>query len=185
MATDGDRWHEGIIPTGRIFHTHAMAATAATDQLVAATSAWRAHLDLSSDGGLTWRQVHDHPTPGGKVSRIVDLVVLEDAVFGSLVSRDERRLLEARRFDGRARAGLASNETIKALTRFQGHVYGLIQTSDGSAIWRTDGRRSEQVISLADIENETGKGSARDLTADDRGLWLVTSGETGGRSAER
>ncbi len=181
MATDGDRWHEGIIPTGRIFHTHAMAATAATDQLVAATSAWRAHLDLSSDGGLTWRQVHDHPTPGGRVSRIVDLVVLEDAVFGSLVSRDERRLLKLDGSMVEPVPGWPLNQTIKALTRFQGHVYGLIQTSDGSAIWRTDGRRSEQVISLADIENETGKGSARDLTADDRGLWLVTSGETGGR----
>ncbi|MGI9490862.1 MAG: hypothetical protein ACR2QF_00390, partial [Geminicoccaceae bacterium] len=47
MSTDGVEWTENIIPSGRIFHTHALAAT---DHLIAATSAWRAHIDLSFDG---------------------------------------------------------------------------------------------------------------------------------------
>lgn len=86
MTTDGQRWREALIPTGRAFHTHAMAATAAADQLIAATSAWRARLHLSSDGGTTWRQAYDHPTPERRVSRIVDLATLGERVFGILIS---------------------------------------------------------------------------------------------------
>ena len=178
MVTDGNRWREGVIPTSRIFHTHAMAAT---DQLVAATSAWRARLNLSPDGGRTWRQVYDHPTPERRVSRIVDLATLGTQVFGSLTSRNQRGLM---RFDGvsvEPVPGWPMGQRILALTASRDHVYGLVRKADGTTIWRTDGGSSEKVAGLHEIEGDDAGDVARDLIADENGLWLLTNGKTGGR----
>jgi len=174
VTTDGEHWTENVIPTGRIFHTHALAAT---DHLIAATSAWRAHIDLSMDGGNSWRQVYDHPTPDRRVSRIVDLVAVGQRVFGSLVSRDEQGLLEVSGPVVQPVPGWPFNRTIRALTVHQGHVYGLVQMAEGVEVWRSDGESSEQVTSLKNIGNV---GTARDLIADERGFWLLATGETGG-----
>ena len=177
MVTDGRQWREKIIPTGRIFHTHAMAAT---DRLIAATSAWRAHLDLSPDGGETWQQAYDHPTPDRRVSRIVDLVTLDNSIFGSLVSKDQRGLLQHREAVVEPVPGWPADRGIRAMTTFQGHVYGLVQTSTGTALWRSDGDRSEEVTNLTTIDGDSAASDARDLIADERGLWLLTADETRG-----
>ncbi len=175
LTTDGKQWAENVIPTGQIFHTHAIAAT---DHLIAATSAWRAHIDLSFDGGNSWQQIYDHPTPDRRVSRIVDLVTLGKRVFGSLVSRDERGLLDLSRPAVQPVPGWPFNQTIRALTVYQGHVYGLVQMPERLEIWRTDGERSEQLVGLDDIGDEA---VARDLIADERGLWLLTTDDAEGR----
>ena len=178
MSTDGRRWTEKIITSGRIFHTHALTAT---DHLIAATSAWRAHIDLSFDGGATWRQVYDHPTPDRRVSRIVDLVTLGERVFGSLTSRDERGLLDLSGPSVKPVPAWPINQTIKALTVYRGRVYGLLQMQDRMAIWRTDGDHSEHVVDLDRIGTDRPGSTARDLIADEQGLWLLMSGEGGGQ----
>ena len=72
MTTNGATWNLGVIPIERIFHVHAMAMA---DGLIAATSAWHGHLDVSGDRGTTWRRAYDHPTTEGQVSRIVEMAM--------------------------------------------------------------------------------------------------------------
>ncbi|MCH9013183.1 MAG: hypothetical protein IIA68_09005 [Proteobacteria bacterium] len=95
MVTDGTRWRLGTIPTAQTFHIHALAGLGRT--VVAATSAWRAGLQVSRDGGASWRQVYDHPTPERRVSRIVALAATDTGVDAQLIERGRHRLL---RFDG-------------------------------------------------------------------------------------
>jgi hypothetical protein len=143
MVTDGARWRLGSIPTARIFHVHAMAA--AGDRLVAATSAWRAGLQVSDDRGISWREVYDHPTPARRVSRIVELAAVGPEVFGYLLDRHRRRLL---RFDGAATnelPGWPKDRAILGLASGSGALNGLVREPDGVALWRSDGRTSERL----------------------------------------
>ena len=173
LVTDGERWEPGTIPNGQIFHTHAVVALG--DRLVASTSAWRAGLQVSDDGGLTWTQIYDHPTPERRVSRIVELVVAGDLVLGYLIQGDERRLL---RYDGSNVAdvpGWPEGRSILGLAVHDGAAYAAVREADGDAIWRTDGRTSLRIA-----------GPRRDwrlnhIAADRNGLWAVGGGPDGGR----
>ncbi len=172
LVTDGGRWELGTIPNGQIFHTHVMAGIG--DRLVATTSAWRAGLQVSDDGGVTWTQVYDHPTPERRVSRIVDLAVIGDLVFGSLIQGDLRRLL---RFDGSDVAevpGWPVDRAIRGLASYDGAAYAIVRERDGPAIWRTDGYVSSRVA------GPDQNWRLRDITADGRGLWAVGGGPDGG-----
>ena len=178
VTTDGLSWREDVIPTGRIFHTHALAVT---DRLIAATSAWRAHLDISTDAGRTWRQVHDHPTPERRVSRIVDLAVLGNRVFGSLVSRNERGLLRLEGDQVQPVPGWPFQRNIRALTSYGDYVYALVEMPEGTAIWRTDGGTSEQIGKVDSLAASDSGGTVRDLIADEQGLWLLTTTTASGQ----
>ncbi len=173
LVTDGERWELGTIPGGQIFHTHAMAELGG--RLVASTSAWRAGLQISEDGGLTWTQVYDHPTPQRRVSRIVELAVVGDLLLCYLVQGSQRRLL---RFDGHAVAGVPdwpNGNAILGLTVRNGAAYAAVREADGDAIWRTDGRSSRRI-----------SGPRRDwrldhIAGDAGGLWALGGGPDGGR----
>ena len=75
-VTDGRAWQSGTLTGASIFHVHAMSDF--QDGLLAATSAWRAGLQRSGDGGATWRVLYDHPTPDRRVSRIVTLAATSE-----------------------------------------------------------------------------------------------------------
>ncbi len=173
LVTDGERWELGTIPNGQIFHTHALAELG--DRLVAATSAWRAGLQVSEDGGATWTQVHDHPTPERRVSRIVELAVVDDVLLGYLIQGNQRRLL---RFDGVDVAAVPDwpeGRSILGLAVHEGAVYAAVREADGDAIWRTDGYGSKRIV-----------GPRQDwrlnhIAADRAGLWAVGGGPDGGR----
>ena len=92
MVTDGARWDTRTIPTAQIFHVHALAEVGG--RIIAATSAWRAGLQASEDGGHTWRQLYDHPTPDRRVSRTVDLVTVGDDLYGYMIDARQRRLVK-------------------------------------------------------------------------------------------
>lgn len=142
-VTDGVRWRFGTIPTAQIFHTHAMASVGG--RLLAATSAWRAGLQESADGGVTWRQVYDHPTPTRRVSRIVELATVGERVFGTLIDRGRPRVL---RLEGDAVADLPGwprDRPVLGLAGFQGRLYGLVAEPDGVAVWRSDGVLSQRL----------------------------------------
>ena len=173
LVTDGERWELGTIPNGQIFHTHAMAELG--DRLVAATSAWRAGLQVSDDGGHSWTQIYDHPTPERRVSRIVELAGLGDLVLGYLIQGNRRRLL---RFDGADVAAVPDwpeDRSILGLAVHDGAAFAAVRDADGDAIWRTDGYVSQRIA-----------GPRRDwrlnhIAADATGLWAVGGGPDGGR----
>jgi hypothetical protein len=172
MVTDGERWRLGAIPTAQIFHTHAMVAS--DRGLIAATSAWRAGLQLSLDRGRSWRQIYDHPTAERQVTRIVGLAALGDLTFGYLIGNGQRRLL---RFGGASVTevpGWPADQAIVGLGAFAGHDYGIVQGPEGVAVWRTDGRDSER------IAPPRTNWSVEDLAAGDDGLWALATSADGG-----
>ena len=172
MVTDGTDWRLRTIPTGQAFHSHAMAVV--DKRLIAANSAWRAGLDVSDDGGLTWRRMYEHPTPNGRVSRIVDLFALGSGIVGPLSGPNERRLLIA---EGEAVTDLPDwprNRRLRAAAVFKDWLYGLVGGDDGTSIWRSDGRRSERVAPPRAGWGATG------LAAGEDGLWAVGNGPDGG-----
>lgn len=172
MVTDGVRWSLGTIPSARIFHIHAMADL--DGLLVAATSAWRAGLQLSDDRGRTWREAYDHPTAERRVSRITDLVAVGDNVIGTMWDPSGRRLL---RFDGRRVSDLPGwprDAAAYGIAAFDGAFYGLVGIDDGVAVWRSDGSRSEQLTPPR-------KGwRTRGLASGPSGLWVASAEGTGG-----
>ncbi len=172
LVTDGTRWELGTIPNGQIFHTHAM--TSLGDRLLAATSAWRAGLQISDDGGVTWTQIYDHPTPERRVSRIVELAVVDDLVLGYLIQGDQRRLL---RFDGTGVAdvpGWPRDRSVLGMATHDDAVFAIVREAGGIAVWRTDGFSGRRV---ADPRQDW---RLRDIVADERGLWAVGGGPDGG-----
>ena len=172
LVTDGTRWELGTIPNGQIFHTHVMSNIG--DRLVAATSAWRAGLQVSDDGGVTWTQIYDHPTPERRVSRIVELAVVGDLVLGYLIQGNQRRLL---RFDGLDVAdvpGWPRDRSVLGMAVYDGAAFAIVREAGGITVWRTDGNSSHRVAgSRSDWR-------LRDIVADRRGLWAVGGGPLGG-----
>ncbi|MCZ6534060.1 MAG: PQQ-binding-like beta-propeller repeat protein [SAR324 cluster bacterium] len=176
-VTEGRRWRVLPIPTASIFHTHAMVK--AGGRLVAATSAWRGGFQESRDGGLTWRKVYDHPTQRGRVSRIVSLATLHDQVFGYIKERrggrNLRRLLLLEGDAVTEVPGWPRERPLLAMVAFASFLYGALETPQGTAVWRTDGRRSERMAPPRPHWNLRGMAAGHD------GLWAVTAGKDGGR----
>jgi hypothetical protein len=179
MVTDGTRWRWAILPTGEIFHVHAIAASHGA--LYAATSAWRAGIQRSDDGGATWRVVYDRPTPPGLVSRITALAVMDGIVYAALSAPEDGAKLLRLAGDGvHSVATWPSGSAVDALTTYRGHVYAVNIDSTGTAVWRTDGHRTERVTGLDGHR-------VRAFAADQNHLWVVTAREAGGalwRSAD-
>jgi hypothetical protein len=172
MVSDGSRWRLGTIPTARIYHVHAMAGLGRS--LVAATSAWRAGLQVSRDGGASWRQVYDHPTPARRVSRIVALAATDTGVYAQLIERGRHRLL---RFDGEVTEevpGWPAERPIVGLAAYRGAVYALVRETGGVSVWRSDGRHSARLF------GPRPQWRARSIAAGAGGLWAVSAEDRGG-----
>ena len=172
MITNGTDWQFRTIPTGQIFHSHAMSVVG--NRLIAADSAWRAGLDVSDDRGLTWRRIYEHPTPTGRVSRIVELFTIGDRVVGLFSGPNGRRLLVAEDETVSDLPGWPRNRSLFGAAVFKGWLYGLVGGDEGISVWRTDGRRSERVAAP-----RTGWGAAG-LAAGEDGLWSAGSGPDDG-----
>lgn len=173
QVTNGEDWASGQITTARMFHVFAMAEL--NGELVAATSAWRAGLQTSSDQGKTWREAYDHPTLDQRVSRIVDLVEIGGFLIGHLKGPEGRKLI---RFDGTAVSdlpGWPQNLAMSEVVRHGVHVYGLVQEEGGTSVWRSDGKSSE-------MRAEATPGWwPFDLASDGTRLWAISDSANGGK----
>lgn len=159
-VTNGREWQWRAMPASDVFHVHAMIADRGA--LYAATSAWRASLQRSDDGGATWRVIYDHPTPRGEVTRMTTLAALDGILYAGLTSSgDGVKLL---RWSGARRSpeggvsppqstmqpvpGWPHGRRVIALRTFRGWLYGVNHDAAGSSVWRTDGTRVERVTGL-------------------------------------
>ncbi len=179
MVTDGVSWRLLTIATADIFHVHDLVA--AGGRLVAATSAWRAGLQVSDDGGLTWREVYDHPTPEKRVSRITDLIQVNGRVLAYLTGRDGQRVLVLDGDGVEDLAGWPEDRPLGGWARLGGWIYGLVREPDGTAVWRSDGLRAELVMPAR------AGWRPRALAAGEGALWAVSVEGDGGllwRSAD-
>jgi len=175
MVTDGEKWRTGTIPGLVAFHTHAM--TDVGGRLVAATSAWRAGIQVSQDQGQSWKVIYDHATTDRRVSRIVSLEGVGSRTFGYLIDRSttpaRRTLLQIEPEAVRPVPGWPEARSIAGMTSWQDWLYAALPGDDGAEIWRTDGTRSQN------LGFPFPTGGLRDLTSDARGLWAVTAEEAG------
>ncbi len=174
MVTDGRAWRWRAAPDGQVFHVHAMAAL--DGRLYAATGAWRAGLQVSGDGGATWRVIYDRPTPEGRVTRITALEPFAGALYAGLTDRggDGIRLL---RLDGETIAPVAgwpAGRRVAVLAAHGGWLYGNNVTAKGSSLWRTDGKVVERVTGLDGAVT-------RALATSPGTLWAVTGTSGQGR----
>ena len=167
--TNGAEWRMGVVPTAQIFHVFALAER--EDELIAATSAWRAGLHVSTDLGRSWRQIYDRPTPERRVSRIIELMPLNGALYGASVDRLADGAHHALvRFDGAepvVQDGWPRDARVSGLAAHGDWLYGIVAQPGGGAIWRTDGRRSEKVaVPLGGLD-------LRDIASAPDGLWAT------------
>ncbi len=173
QVTNGEDWATGQITTARMFHVFAMAEL--NGELIAATSAWRAGLQASSDRGKTWREAYDHPTPDQRVSRIVDLVEIGGFLVGHLRGPEGRKLI---RFDGATVSdlpGWPQNLAMSAVVRHGNYLYGLVQDEAGASVWRSDGESSQAVTEVIPGWRPF------DLASDGKSLWAISDSSNGGR----
>ena len=177
MVTDGEAWRLLTIPSALAFHSHALAES--RGNLIAATSAWRAGLQVSVDRGLTWHQAYDHPTPQGRVSRIVRLTGIEGALFGDLVSRDLRLILQFLPETGAlgVAPGLPSNVRSAGMVAWRGRVCLLLRESGGWTVWSHNGLRAERLAAAP----EPWRGPVLAAGAD--ALWVAEGGDEEGQEA--
>jgi hypothetical protein len=138
-------WKIGSIRNPLIFHLHALAKMP-DGKILAATSAWRAGLHLSGDGGATWRQIYDHPTPEKRVSRIVDLAVAGERAFASLSAPEGRPLLMLEGERVTEVPGWPRDKRVRALAAADNAVFALL--GEGQEVWRSDGRSNAQIGTL-------------------------------------
>ena len=187
MVTNGHTWRWHMLPRGLAFHVHAMATL--DGRLFAATSAWRAGLQVSEDKGRTWRVVYDHPTPDGFVSRITALTSHDGKLYAGLTAwrADGPRLL---RYDGdtlEAVPGFPEGRAIVKLTSHGTGLYAVLTGSDSSALWRFANGAAEPVQAMSGhwVRDMTsgrgavGSGTSVGGTAEDA-LWAVTVDGEGG-----
>jgi len=139
MVTDGRDWAYHVVPTARIFHVHAMAAF--DGALYAATSAWRAGLQVSRDRGATWETVYDHATPDGRVSRIVGLVAAGSHLYAHLIDQGRHEILA---FDGSSAISVLALDSgrIRAVIPWQGGAVVLADVDGRARLWRLDRTRA-------------------------------------------
>jgi hypothetical protein len=93
-VTDGQSWHWRRLPGGSAMHLHAMAACG--DDLVAVTGGWEGQLQISSDGGTTWRLAATYPKGEASFSRLVAIASLHGRCFigAAAAGRQGGKLLE-------------------------------------------------------------------------------------------
>ncbi len=179
MVTNGRAWQWRIAPEGQVFHIHAMATHRGS--LIAATSAWRAGLQRSDDG-LMWNIIYDHPGPPRTVTRITSLATLGETLYAGLTDyrHNGSKLLRWVGDTLHPVPGWPVGTTVTMLTAYRRWLYGVNTSAKGSALWRTDGKRTERITDLNEYH-------VIDLAAGPDALWAVTADRNGGilwRSAD-
>ncbi len=174
MVTDGRAWRWQVPPDGQVFHIHAMRAL--DGRLYAATGAWRAGLQVSGDGGATWRVIYDRPTPEGRVTRITALEPFAGALYAGLTDRGGGgvRLLRLNGETITPVTGWPAGRRVGVLAAHGGWLYANNVTAKGSSLWRTDGKVVERVTGLDGAVT-------RALAAGPGALWAVTGTSGQGR----
>ena len=172
-VTNGRDWVKNILAEAVVFHVHAMVSLGS--QLFAATSAWRAGFQRSSDGGLTWNVVYDHDTPDGRVSRITSAVEFDNGIYAGLNSNSQpgSKLLrwknETIEVVPEWPAGTATTE----LAVFEGFVYAVNAINGERSVWRTNGSMAEKIVGL-DGNN------VQAFAAGDHELWAISAAHNSG-----
>jgi hypothetical protein len=146
-------------------------------KLYAASSAWRAGLQVSADNGATWQVLYDHPTPKGQVSRISSFATFQGRLFAGLTQRRRlgQRILTLTEEGVVPALGWPNAHAARDLTTYRGNLFAILQDDAGRRLWRSDGDPATPVA-----EGPSGQ-PLRALAAGEDALWAITAG--GGKGA--
>ncbi len=173
QVTNGEGWRFLLVPSATMFHIHLAAEWQGA--LVAVSSAWRAGLQVSRDGGRNWVEAYDHPTPDRRVSRMSELAVAGDLAIGRLREPGEKYRLA--RWDGGVLSdvpGWTQGPYFTSLAAHRGAVYFAHGGTDGSVI-----NIVKEGTARTITEPREGW-QVRDLASDGERLWAVVSKPEGG-----
>ena len=171
--TDGERWRWGLLAEGTAFHIHAMTGHAGS--VYAAPSAWKAHLQRSSDGGTTWGTAYVHPAPQNRINRLVALASFGGALWAGLTAWHDPGSPKLLRLtdDGMKRlADWPAGASVPRLVTFGDWLYGRNVTQGSASVWRTDGRRVQRIGALDGVR-------ITDLAAGTEAIWAISADGTG------
>jgi len=173
MVTNGQGWQWRFLPEILNFHVHAMASHKGA--LYAATSAWRAGLQRSRDGGRSWTVLHHHGNPISRVSRIVALTSHGGRLYAGLFARYRVAPSLLRLEGGKLAAvpGWPVGRGALPHVSWRGHLYASNAAPGDRALWRTDGAKHERVSALD-------RYFVRDLAGGTSALWAITVHRGGG-----
>ena len=174
-VTNGESWRYFVVPSAEMFHIHALAEW--RGGLLAVSSAWRAGLQLSRDGGREWEQLYDHTTAPGKVSRMGSLVTAGGQAVAHL--RGAGGVVRLVRWTGEGVPvnvkGWQQRQRFHGLTAHGDEAYLVQNTKAGSRIWVVDGSTARE------LEPALPDWRVWDLASDGGRLWAVTRIEDGGQ----
>ncbi len=173
-VTNGREWVKNTLAPAQVFHTHAMAQS--NNELYVATSAWRAGLQRSVDGGLAWEVIYDHETPEGKVSRITSLTILNSNLYAGLTSRSQSgpKLLRWVNNSMQVVSGWPEGTATTALTEFNSWLYAVNSRNGERSVWRTNGAKVQRVDELDDK-------NIRAFATGKSEMWAVSAANNGGK----
>lgn len=100
--------------------------------------------------------------------------MLRDLTFGYAIGNGQRRLLLLDGVRVTEVPGWPADQAIVGLSVFADYLYGIVRGPEGTAVWRTDGRRSER------IAPPRTDWSVEDLAAGGDGLWALAASGDGG-----
>ncbi len=173
-VTNGTDWAWRVLPEVEAYHMHAMAAL--DGKLYAATSAWRAGLQVSADNGTSWQLLYDHPTPKGQVSRISSFATFQGRLYAGLSQRRQlgQRVLTLTEEGVVPAPGWPDARAASDLTVYRGELFAILQDDAGSRLWHSDGGPATPVA-----EGPSGQ-PLRNLAAGEDALWAITAGDAKG-----
>lgn len=165
-ATNGTDWAWRVLPEVEAFHLHVMATH--NGKLYAATSAWRASLQVSADNGATWQVLYDHATPTkGQVSRFTSFATFQGNLYVGLTQRHGlgQRILMLTEAGVVPAPGWPDAHAASDLTVYSGNLFAIFQDATGRRLWHSDGGPATPVV-------ETPSGQPlRALAAGEDALW--------------
>ena len=173
QVTNGEAWRYLLVPSATMFHIHLAAEWQGS--LVAVSSAWRAGLQVSDDGGRTWASAYDHPTPPQRVSRMSEFAVAGGLGIGRM--REPGQKFRLVRWDGEALSdvpGWDQGPYVHSLTAHRGAVFFAHTARDGSVISVVEDGRARS------LNGAPAEWSVRDLASDGERLWALVRAEKGG-----
>ena len=173
QVTNGEAWRYLLVPSATMFHIHLAAEWQGS--LVAVSSAWRAGLQVSDDGGRTWTSAYDHPTPLERVSRMSEFAVAGELGIGRM--REPGQKYRLVRWDGEALSdvpGWPQGPYVHSLTAHRNAVYFAHTAQDGSVTSVVEDGRARS------LNGAPSDWRVRDLASDGERLWALVHAENGG-----
>lgn len=170
-VTDGQAWRWRRLPEGSAMHLHAMAACGG--ELVAVTGGWEGQLQISIDGGKTWRLAATDPKGEASFSRLVAIAPFGKRCFvgASAEERHGGKLLEWTHGRLVAVPGWPEADGAGGLTMHAGLLFAWNDSGHTRTLLAFDGEKTVPVTAPP-------SGRLRALASDGAHLWAV-SGDNG------